>query len=298
MEEDVSAIPVTNEICVKQYSMDATGMLVLQVLVWMWVGSWDEYPHDARDKHWYYRWSGFVTFFPLWFYGFWCFYMILMHGKRRTQEMGEIRVALETGNTVNPPEGVPITAEEHDDEYAKNTSLYGKYLLVWWCLWPVMVKMSYDDSYEYSWSFVLMPLLIYTCYMFFVAIKTNNSFGIDERIIRFRMIQLTRMGARGNSSDNGSYTNVNNQHDQDPFDDLYAYEHVELMSHSNNIDNNQSIIATNENGWRTFPINNNTNNNIIKHSDPQHPPPPPPSPPLLSNIVQFNNFPDNDDDFK
>jgi hypothetical protein len=256
-QTELPEIPVTDELLVKQFSMDATGMMVLQVLTWMWVGSWDKNPRDARNESIFYAWSGFVTFMPMWLYGFWVFYIVVMFRKRMSNEQTEIRVAVETGNQVHAPEGVPITPEQHQNEFAENTSVHVHYLCIWWGLWPVMIKMTLDDAEHYSWAAALSILLFYSLYLFFKAVKSNNHFGVDQRVIRQNLVRLREIGRA--SRPVYDRIDTSNKYDNNPFDTLEMqtlHTDTNMNNNNNNINNNNNTNNSSNSGdeeWLSQP---------------------------------------------
>jgi hypothetical protein len=180
------------EIVVNQYSVDFCGMIVLQIIFWMWTLSWTKDPSQHRDESQLYRWSGFVFLFPLWAYGFLCIYKISILTKRVKNELQVEQIALISGMESSSLhiKGIPKTESEHSVENWQNSSLLWKYVWFWWGLWPIAVKMSYDDDNNYSWSFVLTPWLVYSCYLLSIAIKAGNYYGIDQRNLNIEMFKL------------------------------------------------------------------------------------------------------------
>lgn len=181
-----------DEICIKQYSVDACAMLVMQVLTWMWVGSWTKNPKMHRDESMWYRWYGFVLFMPMWIYGFWCMFNIYLVNSRRTTEIQQQELARKAGQKIDHQDGIPANLEEYHLEYVHNTSLSWKYTWFWWGLWGPMIKLSFDDYDNYSWAFALSVWLFYTCYLLMVAWRAGNYFGIDQREINIMMSEIRR----------------------------------------------------------------------------------------------------------
>lgn len=191
-------------------------MLVLTVITWMIIGSWDKDPYTHRSESLVYRWYGFVFFFWIFLYGFWSIYMISKMTRRRTSEMAMDNYDYEmTGQRPILEKGIPRTAAEHELEFVQNTALHTKYVWFWIAMvWP-MIKMSFDDNNDYPWFIVLMPLLAFVMHFFILAVQSRNYIGVDQRYINIMRAEDMQSVAHSNPRVNSIIRSIDDPADID-----------------------------------------------------------------------------------
>jgi hypothetical protein len=132
------------------------------------------------------RWTGFLVFLPAFAQGWLDFYRMSFYDTRQVTEMAALRGRLPSDPAIPTVPGIPNTEAEYGLEAAKCKSLLNKRVAWWVTLWAVILKMTFDNEGECTWTLALLPMMLFFGYFAAIGWFGGNMVGTDERVLAVR----------------------------------------------------------------------------------------------------------------
>jgi hypothetical protein len=154
------------------------------------------------DKNAFYNWYGWYFFWPTLVWGFYQLYMGMRIDGRMTKEINAANARLlPTERPLEHVPGMPRTPEDHAAEVAANRSHINKFIAFWLCCFPPAIKMSHDHRAEYTWYFILAPMMLYFVYFAVIGYQRGDVNCIDQRDINIQNAAATAATGNDHSAD-------------------------------------------------------------------------------------------------